>query len=41
MKRQVYLVREFFGFSRLRGRNYSQSVGQVLSDALARHGIDI
>ena len=41
MKRQVYLVPGFFGFSRLRGRNYFQGVGQVLSEVLARHGVDV
>jgi triacylglycerol esterase/lipase EstA (alpha/beta hydrolase family) len=41
MKRQVYLVPGFFGFSRLRGRNYFQSVGEVLSEALSRHGVDV
>ncbi len=41
MRRQVYLVPGFFGFSRLGGMNYFQSVGKVLREALARHGVEV
>jgi hypothetical protein len=41
MLRQIYLVPGFFGFSRLGGRNYFQSVGKILREALARHGVDV
>ena len=41
MKRQVYLVPGFFGFSRLGSLNYFQGVDKVLTAALAGEGIDV
>lgn len=41
MRRQVYLVPGFFGFTQLGGFNYFQGVGTVLRKALAEHGFDV
>ena len=40
MRRQVYLVPGFFGYSRLGGLNYFMRVREVLEAALARRGIE-
>jgi len=39
-RRHVYLVPGFFGFSSLGGLNYFQGVRKVLSEALARQGVE-
>lgn len=41
MRRQIYLVPGFFGFSQLGGFNYFQGVGKALREALAQHDFDV
>ena len=40
MRRQIYLVPGFFGYSRLGGLNYFMRVTEVLKEALDRRGIE-
>jgi hypothetical protein len=41
MRRQIYLVPGFFGFSQLGGFNYFQGVGKILREVLAQYNFDV